>query len=199
MQGDMQYHDGTEWVLVKSPTDPSVVNTLSFVNGTPTWAPTYYEVGDRGPAGGFVFSVNAVGLNGYEVAPSQSSDAPWGCVGTHVADAGGFDVGTGSDNTDAILAKDCLAPAATVARDFVLNGYTDWFLPSLDELTLLADVQVAVLQLALENDYFWSSTTTNNVGSAYSVRLSRSNASLAGTEDIADKVDTLKVVVIRAF
>jgi len=138
--GDMQYWTGSEWVVVPAPTDTTVESTLRFVNAKPTWGYSYYQIGDRGPAGGFVFYVTDGGLHGLEAAPvDQSEGSAWGCVGDNVAEAIGTAIGTGDENTDAIVSLGCDdgSPAALAATDYELNGYDDWFLPSKDELYLM--------------------------------------------------------------
>jgi len=57
----------------------------------------------------------------------------WGCSGTLIGTS--LAIGTGKANSDAILAA-CSTPntAVRVCDELVLNGFTDWFLPSLNEL-----------------------------------------------------------------
>jgi len=50
--------------------------------------------------------------------------------------------------------------AARICYDLVLGGYSDWFLPSKDELNQLWINRVAVGGFA--NAYYWSSTENNN-------------------------------------
>jgi len=146
-EGDMQYWDGSEWVLVPTPADTTVESTLRFVNAKPTWVPSYYEIGGRGPAGGFVFSVTDGGLHGLEAAPvDQSEGTGWGCFDDNVSGAVGTAIGTGAQNTEAIVSFGCSGgspDAALAATGYELSGYDDWFLPSKDELnsmwTNLAD------------------------------------------------------------
>jgi len=133
--GDMQYWDGTTWALVPA----STVNkaTLEFCNGKPAWG-ACHSIGDTGPAGGKVFYLtDASGLHGLEAAPvDQSAGIQWGCYGTLVGGTGTA-VGTGKANTAAINAACGTGTAAQLASSYSLNGFTDWYLPSKDELNLL--------------------------------------------------------------
>jgi hypothetical protein len=108
-------------------------------------------------AGGIVFHVDASGLHGLVAAPTDSGSAPWGCVGTSIPTAAG--VGAGATNTAAIVAA-CAqtGTAARIADGLVLNGYSDWFLPSRDELTLLATNLGTQGLGAIASAWYWSST-----------------------------------------
>lgn len=108
------------------------------------WMPTRdYVPGDTGPAGGFIFYVNpnhaADGWRYLEAAPfDQSLGAKWGCFRREIAGARGTAIGTGRRNTQEMLTA-CAerGTAADLCATFVLNGIDGWFLPSLDELTMM--------------------------------------------------------------
>ena len=96
--------------------------------------------------------------HGLIVAPSdQSTEVEWGCYGTRIKGANRTAIGTGAQNTLAILA-DCSEAgiAARVCDELVLEGYDDWFLPSKDELNLLYLNKDAISSFG--NFYYWSST-----------------------------------------
>jgi uncharacterized protein len=102
-----------------------------------------YEVGDTGPAGGFIFYVNPNyardGWRYLEAAPfDQSAGATWGCFRRDIPGARGTAVGTGKQNT-ADMVTACAEPgtAAHLCASLSLNGVRGWFLPSRDELALL--------------------------------------------------------------
>ena len=79
----------------------------------------------------------------------------WGCFGTLVGGTGTA-VGTGKANTAAIKATCGAGTAAQVAASYSLNGFTDWYLPSKDELNLLHAQKARVGGFA--DYYYWSST-----------------------------------------
>jgi hypothetical protein len=166
--GDMQYWDGANWVMIPAPNPLPIApakSILTFCNGMPTWQRTcqpsdgIYLIGDNGPAGGKVFYITDGGLHGLEAAPvdQASSGVFWGCQGAIIAGASSQAVGTGATNTSAIVAS-CNETniAARIADDYILNGYTDWFLPSIDELNLLYEQRYVVGGFA--SGYYWSST-----------------------------------------
>jgi hypothetical protein len=96
-----------------------------------------------GPAGGWVFydAGSAQSWGRYlECAPASTewTGKQWGKVGTSVVGTKTA-VGTGKSNTDLIVAVLNAAPAETdraalLADALTYGGYSDWFLPSEDEL-----------------------------------------------------------------
>ena len=138
------FTEGSVWVDMA---DRNAYILVDSVPGAAVWKQVtnvvLYEIGDIGPAGGIVFYITDSGSHGFEAAPTDqaipfSPGAAWGCFGTGITGANGTAIGTGAQNTDDILAG-CVEAgiAARFAGDFSLNGYTDWFLPSRDELNEL--------------------------------------------------------------
>ena len=119
-----------------------------------TWAknpvagssPVTYALGDIGPGGGLVFLISG-GLT-YEMAPNtwrggSIDDTPtisW-CSDTtsDITGAVGTDVGTGSANTTAMQSPACTSGAGVSARAYSGGGFSDWFLPSKDELNAMCN------------------------------------------------------------
>ena len=101
-----------------------------------------YAIGDTGPSGaGIVFYITNGGLNGLEAAASdisttsEYSNVASTQIGTS---AEGTAIGTGSANTDAVIAQPLhTASAAKLCRNYTGGGKADWFLPSIDELVQL--------------------------------------------------------------
>ncbi|PKG92855.1 hypothetical protein CXF95_28105 [Paraglaciecola sp. MB-3u-78] len=153
-EGDMQYWNGNAWMMITAPTENA--GSLSFCDGQPTWTqggcPVYYEIGDQGPAGGIVFYVSNEGLNGLEAAPADQVATQWGCYGTSISGANGTAVGTGEQNTADIIAGCDETTAASVASAYGPG----WYLPSIDEATLLYMQKDAVG--GFSHDGYWSSS-----------------------------------------
>jgi hypothetical protein len=106
---------------------------------------------------------NATGYNGPEIrgliaAPSdQGTTVQWGCYLTDISGADGFAIGTGNQNTIDIMAGCSTAGiAARICGDLVLGGYSDWYLPSKDELNKLYINKVAIGGFA--NSCYWNSS-----------------------------------------
>ena len=87
--------------------------------------------------GGIVFYLDGNGGGLVCTESDQSTNAEWGCYGTTIGGTS-TDIGTGAANTAAIVAG-CSETgiAARICDELVLNGYSDWFLPSKDELDLM--------------------------------------------------------------
>ena len=105
-------------------------------------------VGDIGPGGGLVFydAGSAQDWGQYlEMAPktwgdNETTGTQWCSDGsTSIAGAVGTAVGTGSANTTAMLALPCTSGAAFSADAYDGGGFTDWFLPSKDELNAMCN------------------------------------------------------------
>jgi hypothetical protein len=99
--------------------------------------------------------------HGLIAAPfDQSMDAEWGCYGTEIPGSDGSHVGSGNRNTLDII-KTCSATriAARICTDLSLNGYSDWYLPSKDELDKLY-INKDIIG-GLDISYYWSSTELN--------------------------------------
>ena len=92
----------------------------------------------------------------------------WGCSGNPITGANGTAYGTGNQNTIDILNGCPTAPAAKYCSDLVLNGYSDWFLPSLNELLEIYKnrytLNIHVLITTFGDPYycFWTSSQGSN-------------------------------------
>ncbi len=125
------------------------------------WEYLSYNIGDIGPAGGYIFYDNSTydvdGWRYLEAAPNDIASYPWGTEGTLV---GGLSelIGDGLGNTSTIVSKlgTGFSYAAFVCQDYNFNTYNDWFLPSHNELLELYAKKASIPGLTL--NYYWSST-----------------------------------------
>ena len=153
--------------------------------------------------GGIVFYIFQPGDIGYvsgEVhgliaAPSdQSSGAEWGCYGTSILGADGTAIGTGNQNTIDIEAGcNTSSTAADICANLNLGGYSDWFLPSKDELNQMF-LNIGQLQIGgFASKYYWSSTEYDN-------EYAWSQYFLNGGLSISNKANSnLNVRAVRSF
>lgn len=109
---------------------------------------------------------NAGTLHGLIVASTiQGSGAgaiPWGCYPTIIPGADGTAIGTGNQNTIDIMAACATAGIpARLCGDLVLGGYSDWYLPSKDELNKLYINRVAIGGFGTA--FYWCSTENSDI------------------------------------
>lgn len=108
-----------------------------------------YAIGDMGPGGGYIFYNKGSYSDDWRYleaarASNDYSSKEWGGYGREVGGTG-TGLGTGKCNTEKIVAKyGNVEPyksktdyAAKLCSDLIAGGYSDWFLPSKDELALM--------------------------------------------------------------
>ena len=114
--------------------------------------------------GGIVFYLDNTGKHGLIVSQSDQGNSQWkNVLTTLITNAKGTSIGTGQANTTAIVSVQGPGSyAASLCDQLVLNGYSDWFLPSKDELSLLYARQFGGwISVGLGWDH-WSSSEYND-------------------------------------
>jgi hypothetical protein len=137
---------------------------------------------------------------GLVVATEDAGEAEWGCRGTVFPGAYNSAIGTGQQNTTAILAGCSTAGiAARLCNDYSSEGYTDWYLPSIDELSTLYQNRVAInLTYSVANSgLYWSST--NIVNTPFSEQLAQVDSPNTGAGGPYFKDTVFNVRAMRSF
>ena len=153
LKGELQVHNGTEWT--------------NMVGGTA--AVVILAIGDSYQGGkiGYLLKPGDVGYDpavqhGIIITEDDYGPFGWGCdtilIGTSAA------IGSGQANTTAIVNVNCAAAntCARVCNDLILNGYSDWYLPSLDELLRLSENKAAIGSASFNGYYYCSTELANN-------------------------------------
>lgn len=107
--------------------------------------------------GGIIFYIDNTGKHGLIAAPSDQKKAKWYNGAFVLTSASGTAIGTGQENTMAIITVQGPGSyAAMEAHKLELNGHNDWFLPSKDELNLMYQLRNKIG--GFNNPFYWSST-----------------------------------------
>jgi uncharacterized repeat protein (TIGR02543 family) len=146
------------------------------------WTP--YALGDLGPAGGYIFydkgnyykadfTIIKAAPDPVPITPTysdwryleaappsyQSTGVEWGCYSYSISGADGTAVGTGEQNTIDIEAGCGISDtAADICANLGLGGYSDWFLPSKDELNLMYENLQLFGVGGFASAWYWSSS-----------------------------------------
>jgi uncharacterized protein (TIGR02145 family) len=144
--------------------------------------------------GGIIFYMDGDGKNGLVCAPNDQGFYPWGCEGTRIGGTS-YAFGTGAQNTDTIISKCAGENAAKICKDLVLNGYDDWYLPSLEELVLIYNSLYLNGIGNFNNTFYWSSSEFPDEANTTHAR----GYSFNPYQDNSWKSYALRVRAIRAF
>lgn len=132
--------------------------------------------------------------HGIIVYNMQIGSAEWGCIGTAVAGAVSTAIGGGLQNTQNIYEL-CSAPesiAAGIAYNFNQNGFSDWFLPSKNELNkIYTNLQLAGVH-SFDEVVYWSSSNID-ANFAWTQNFS------SGFQALQTKVTVNKILAIKNF
>ena len=146
--------------------------------------------------GGIIAYIDSTGQHGLIAAAADYGEiyevVKWYNGGYIVTGATGTAIGTGLANTNAIIAAQGSGSyAASIARDYNGGGYTDWFLPSKDELNQLY-VNKTAIGIVDWLDYYWSSTEYDFYRAWFQLFFN-------GERGFLNENDTLFVRAVRAF
>lgn len=190
-------------------------------------------VGDIGPGGGVVFyeitnsSDSQTAISGYTSGGIYLEAAPvgWGngisvaageTTGTSYLDpvvnwcnttgnTGATQIGIGQGGNNTKLGDlGCSSGAVQIATDLVLNGKSDWYLPSENELNQMAEQKNLVgLLYGLTNCYgttcYWSSTEVGGGSSSRALQISVSSHTMGNNDKGLTASNKVMMRPIRAF
>jgi Protein of unknown function (DUF1566) len=176
----MNYYDGTGWKNFDgSPTSPAIGD--NYLGGTVIYI---LLPGDPG--------YSSTVTHGLIAAPADVPFTTWGCEGTTIAGADSLSLGWGSNNTAQILGTCTIAGSAAKACDaHTVNGYSDWYLPSREELQKLYLAKNFLTGLETGTVY-WSSTEFSSI-QAWAVDLAE------GTNVTSSKSNAGNIRPVRSF
>jgi hypothetical protein len=183
--------------------DPTPVPVPTPTPGpTPPPSPTpEYYIG-RAYGGGMIIYVGPTGDHGLIISDTNQTSSTWGCNSTLIGNtADGYF--SGSQNTINIVSVCNENGAAKVCSDLSLGGYTDWYLPSGQELWKFTSLGIGAynnpiyeVNINATVGSYWSST---EYSSNQARAKSWSNAGNNYPASVENKSATKQVRCIRSF
>jgi len=113
----LYFFDGTNWRKITSqPTNTSIVGSEM--------------------EGGIVFFYDEAEMTGLIAAQADQTSSPWGCDGDLMGPDAQYTFMYSGGSNSLYIVNNCpdIDAAARICDELELNGYTDWYLPALDEL-----------------------------------------------------------------
>ena len=150
--------------LAKYNLDASAMNSYASNQLVPrsAWVNGAFYIGQP-YQGGKIAYLDGTGIHGFIVTNSYGTNVKWNSTNSGTTGANGIVIGTGQANTNSIIALYGIEfNAAKYCDDLVTGGYSDWYLPSNNELLKIIDNYVALggTSFLPNNNNFWSSTET---------------------------------------
>ena len=140
----------------------------------------------------FYLNPNKVGGGLIVISDDLSTSYVWGCSGIDISAANNTGIGSGVPNSEAILNACSGQSAAKLCDELVYGTYSDWYLPSMEELAIMYNsIKVSGLE-KFSSGYYWSSNQ-KDVNTAYRYGF------LGGNIGDADKTTKQYVRAIRKF
>jgi hypothetical protein len=183
--GELQVYNGSVWTNMVGGSH-SVGIGQSAYGGKVAYI---FQPGDPGYVVGEIHGLVAA-------VSDQSSGIRWHNGSNTVTGANGTAIGTGLSNTNTIISAQGATStnyAAGLARAYLGGGYSDWYLPSKDELYKLWINRVAIGLVNGISGYYWSSSEADQNGAWYI------NFNTGTLNAFYNKYSTSSVRAIRSF
>jgi len=151
--------------------------------------------------GGFIFYFNdSSKKSGLIMTPVAPTRALWGCGGLSISTSAAL--GTGQSNTNNILSACASRPiCASVADSYSINGYSDWYLGSEDEMEqlMLASINFGSSPFNIPRSEVIATSTQSTATLSVFVSLAFNNASYSVSQ--ANKGGDINqyIIPIRSF
>lgn len=186
---------GQAYTFTVTATNANGTGPASAASNSVTIITSEYSIGQEFE-GGKIFYIDNTGLHGLIAATTdQSTGIPWAYVtNSPVPDGTSNDIGTGSVNTDHIITQNSSQGtqyAASLARAYNGGGYSDWYLPSKDELDQMYLERASIG--VFPGDHYWSSSEDGAWSTACLMYWT------AGVSSSVTKSTTSSVRAIRSF
>jgi hypothetical protein len=178
-------------------------------NPPPPPTPTSFTIGQSYQGGIIIYNLQSWDM-GYDAnvphgliaaTSDQSVSIQWGCWGVEISGTSQA-IGNGNQNTIDII-NGCSEPdrAARLCGDLVLGGYSDWYLPSLDELNkmYIAAVTLGYQSFPVLPGYYWSSSEMDDPGGNHQGQRVWVQNLNSGSTNCEDKTDFYPVRAVRSF
>ena len=180
---ELEVYNGSLWVNMNGITDQTLTIGKTYQGGKVAYILVSTDPGyDPNTQHGLIAA-----------SSDQSAGIKWYNLTSSTTSATGTAIGTGLSNTNTIISSQgptATSYAAGLARAYTGGGYTDWYLPSKDELNKLYLNRGTIGGLVA--NHYWSSTESGTYDAWYQHFSS-------GVQDGLNKANLLYVRAIRAF
>ena len=145
---------------ISAPASPQAGDVLIYDGSQ--WVARPHYVGEL-YGGGIIFYIDKTGQHGL-IASLAGLTSPWGDKTIETSARSTYD---GSANTATIIAAISSSSAAQLCASYTGGGFSDWYMPSLDEMSLMDNVKYIINKTLTEDgdalttplaDDYWTST-----------------------------------------